>query len=289
MSTAKNFLGILLVIAGILVSQSLFTVTEKQKAIKFRFGEIVRADYEPGLHVKFPIVNSVVKFEDRVLTRTNPTEEFLTNEKKNLFVDFFVKWRITDVAKFYRATGGDELAGSDRLIEIIKDGIRGEFAKRTVVEVVSAERSELMDDMLEKAGETASELGISIVDVRVKRIDLPPEVSNSVYSRMRQERKRVADQLRAEGKEAYARIVADADRQRVVILAEAYREAEEIRGDGDAQSADIYAQAYTRNPEFFTFYRSMQAYRNSIGTDGDILVLQPEGEFFDYLNRSIEP
>ncbi|MEL7451429.1 MAG: protease modulator HflC [Pseudomonadota bacterium] len=171
MSTAKNFTGIMLVIAGVVASQSVFTVSEKQKAIKFQFGEIVRADYGPGLHTKFPFVNSVVKFEDRVLTRTNPTEEFLTNEKKNLFVDFFVKWRITDVAQFYRATGGDELAGSDRLIEIIKDGIRGEFAKRTVVEVVSAERSELMDDMLEKAGETASELGISIVDVRVKRID----------------------------------------------------------------------------------------------------------------------
>ncbi|MEM9057254.1 MAG: protease modulator HflC, partial [Pseudomonadota bacterium] len=275
--------------AGFLATQSVFTVSEKEKAIKFRFGEIVKADYEPGLHLKFPIVNSVVKFEDRVLTRVNPTEEFLTNEKKNLFVDFFVKWRITDVSQFYRATGGDELAGSDRLIEIIKDGIRGEFAKRTVVEVVSAERSELMDDMLEKAGETASELGISIVDVRVKRIDLPDEVSTSVYSRMRQERKRVADQLRAEGKEAYARIVADANRQVVVIEAEAYRDAEQIRGDGDAQSADIYAQAYTRNPEFFTFYRSMQAYRKSIGTDGDILVLKPEGEFFDYLNRSVEP
>lgn len=289
MSSGKNFLVIVGVIAAILASQSVFTVSEQQKAIKFRFGEIVNDDYQPGLHIKFPIVNSVVKFEDRVLTRTNPTEEFLTNEKKNLFVDFFVKWRITDVAQFYRATGGDETAGSDRLIEIIKDGIRGEFAKRTVVEVVSAERSELMDDMLEKAGKTAAELGISIVDVRVKRIDLPDEVSTSVYSRMRQERKRVADQLRAEGKEAYARIVADADRQRVVILAEAYREAEELRGDGDAQSADIYARAYTRDPEFFTFYRSMQAYRNSIGTEGDILVLQPDSEYFQYLNRSIEP
>lgn len=289
MSPTKNFLIAVLVIAAILASQSVFTVSEREKAIKFRFGEIVKADYQPGLHFKFPIVNSVVKFEDRVLTRTNPTEEFLTNEKKNLFVDFFVKWRITDVSQFYRATGGDEIAGSDRLIEIIKDGIRGEFAKRTVVEVVSAERSELMDDMLEKAGQTAAELGISIVDVRVKRIDLPDEVSTSVYSRMRQERKRVADQLRAEGKEAYARIVADADRQRVVILAEAYREAEEIRGDGDARSADIYAKAYTRNPEFFTFYRSMQAYRNSLGTEGDILVLQPDSEYFQYLNRSIEP
>ncbi len=286
MSNAKVFLLLLVVGALVVVSQSFFIVDEKQLAVKRQFGEIIESDYQPGLHLKLPFVNNVLKFEDRILTQNNPTEQFLTNEKKNLFVDFFVKWRITDVAQYYRATaGGDEAIAGRRLIEIIKDGIRGEFAKRTVQEVVSAERSELMDDMLENAGRTASELGISIVDVRVKQLDLPDDVSESVFSRMRQERKRVANQLRAEGAEASERIRADADRQATVIQAQAYSEAQTIRGEGDATAADIYATAYNANPEFYAFHRSIEAYRNSIGSENDILVLEPDSEFFRYLKE----
>ncbi len=286
MSNAKMSLLLLLVGVVVVISQSFFVVNEKELAVKRQFGEIIESDYAPGLHFKLPFVNNVLKFEDRILTQNNPTEQFLTNEKKNLFVDFFVKWRITDVAQYYRATaGGDEAVAGQRLIEIIKDGIRGEFAKRTVQEVVSAERSELMDDMLESAGRTASELGISIVDVRVKQLDLPDDVSESVFSRMRQERKRVAHQLRAEGAEASERIRADADRQATVLQAQAYSEAETIRGEGDATAADIYATAYNANPEFYAFHRSIEAYRNSIGSENDILVLEPDSEFFRYLNE----
>lgn len=286
MSNGKVTLMLLVVAALVVVSQSFFIVDEKQLALKFQFGEIIESDYAPGLHIKLPFVNNVLKFEDRVLTQNNPTEQFLTNEKKNLFVDFFVKWRITDAAQFYRATaGGDEAIAGQRLIEIIKDGIRGEFAKRTVKEVVSAERSELMDDMLESAGTTAAELGISIIDVRVKQLDLPDDVSESVFSRMRQERKRVANQLRAEGAEASERIRADADRQATVLEAQAYSEAQTIRGLGDATSADIYATAYNANPEFYSFHRSIEAYRKSIGSENDILVLEPDSEFFKYLKN----
>ncbi len=285
MSRGMTWFAILGAAVIVVVSQSFFIVDEKELALRFQFGEIVQSDYKPGLHFKLPFVNNVLKFEDRVLTQNNPTEQFLTNEKKNLFVDFFVKWRITDVGQFYRATAGDETIAAQRLIEIIKDGIRGEFAKRTVQEVVSAERSELMDDMLENAGKTAAELGISIVDVRVKQLDLPDDVSESVFSRMRQERKRVANQLRAEGAEASERIRADADRQATVLQAQAYSEAQTIRGEGDATSADIYARAYTKDPEFYAFYRSIEAYRNAIGNDGDILVLEPDSDFFKYLNR----
>ncbi|MGH8497124.1 MAG: protease modulator HflC [Gammaproteobacteria bacterium] len=283
-SGTGRFVIILLTAVVILVWMSVFMVDERELAVKFRFGEIVKSDYEPGLHFKLPIVNNVRKFDSRILTRNNPTEEFLTNEKKNLIVDFFIKWRIEDVAQYYRATGGDEMIASDRLLEIIKDGIRNEFARRTVQEVVSAERSEIMDSMLERGGDMAQSLGIQVVDVRVKRLDLPEEVSESVFNRMREERRRVAAQLRAEGEEAAARIRADADRQRTVILAEAYRDAEIMRGEGDAASADIYAQAYERNPGFYAFYRSMEAYDNSLGTADDVLVLDPDGEFFRFLS-----
>ncbi len=277
---------ILILLAAIVVTlwMSVFTVDERALAIKFRFGEIVKSDYEPGLHFKLPIVNNVRMFDSRILTRNNPTEEFLTNEKKNLIVDFFIKWRIEDVAQYYRSTGGDEMVASERLLEIIKDGIRNEFARRTVQEVVSADRSEIMDSMLERGGNMAEQLGIQVVDVRVKRLDLPEEVSESVFNRMRQERGRVAAQLRAEGEEAAERIRADANRQRTVILAEAYRDAEIMRGEGDAASAEIYAEAYEPNPEFYAFWRSMEAYENALGTEDDVLVLDPDGEFFRFLS-----
>ncbi|MGB5621219.1 MAG: protease modulator HflC [Gammaproteobacteria bacterium] len=275
-------LAVIAVVGGVLLS--LFTVDEREYAIKLQFGEIIRTDYEPGLHVKIPFVNNVIKYDDRILTRNNPNEKFLTQEKKNLEVDFYVKWRITDPGQYYRSVGGDELIATNRLIEIIKDGIRSEFAKRTVQEVVTADRREIMDDMMEKATLTASELGIEVVDVRVKRLDLPDEVSDSVFNRMRQERARTAAQLRAEGAEEAERIRSSADKDRTVLLADAYRQSEEIRGLGDAESAAIYAAAYERDPEFYAFHRSMEAYRRSLGGEGDVFVLAPDSDYFRYLN-----
>lgn len=277
---------LLLVIAmSALGGSPAFIVNEREHAIKFRFGEILRADYQPGLYFKIPFVNNVRKFDNRVLTLDNQPEEFLTEEKKNVIVDFFVKWQITDVVSFYRATGGFEANATDRLLKIMQDGLRNEFAKRTVKEVVSAERTEIVDVMMKAAREAAQDFGITIVDVRVKRIDLPEAVSASVFQRMTQERARTASRLRAEGAEGAERIRADADRQRTVLLAEAFRDAEQIRGEGDARAADIYAQAYRQDAEFYSFYRSLQAYRNSIGNGQDMLVLEPDSEFFQYFGR----
>ena len=272
-----------LVVIGILMS--VYYVDQRELAIKFRFGEIVASDLSPGLHFKIPVVNNVQFFPRRIQTITNPQELFLTREKKNLFVDFFIKWRINDVADYYRATRGEQLVASQRLLEMVKDGIRAEFAKRTVPEVVTAERRELMAEVLSKATSSAAQLGIDVVDVRVKRIEFSEDVSESVFNRMRQERARTAAELRAEGAENAEQIRADADRQRTVILAEAYRDAEIVRGQGDARSAEIYADAFQKNDEFYRFYRSIEAYRNSIGTENDILVLDSSGEFFQYLHE----
>jgi membrane protease subunit HflC len=275
--------GILLVVW--IASMSLFTVDQRELAIKFRLGEIIQTEFEPGLHFKLPFINDVRKYPRQVLTQSNPQELFLTLEKKNLFVDFFVKWRIVDVGAYYRATGGDELLAAQRLIEIVKDGVRSEFAKRTVPQAVTAERRELLDDMLASARKNALTLGIEIVDVRVKRTEFPEQVSDSVFDRMRQERARTASELRAQGAEAAEQIRAEADRQRTVTLAEAYREAEKVRGAGDAEAAQIYAEAYRKDPEFFAFYRSMQAYRRSLGKQSDLLVLDKDSEFFRYMDR----
>ncbi len=285
MSGRANLIVIVAGLLALVIGVSVFTVDEREYAIKFRFGEIIKSDYEPGIHFKIPFVNNVLKLDRRILTRTNPTEEFLTVKKKNLYVDFFIKWRIEDPAKYYVATSGNEEAAGRRLLEVIKDGIRAEFAKRTVQEVVSAERTEIMADMLENARNTASDFGIRLVDVRVKRIDFPDKVSDSVFARMRQERHRVAAQLRAEGHENSERIRADADRQRTVILANAYRDAEITRGRGDAKSAEVYAKAYSKNAEFYSFFRRMQAYRRSLGKENDILLIKPEGDFFKYLSN----
>jgi membrane protease subunit HflC len=279
-------LGLIAVAILVLVSSAVFSVDEREIAVKFRFGEIVRTDFEPGLHLKTPFVDDIVKFPRRILTINNPQELFLTFEKKNLFVDFFIKWRIVDVQAYYGATRGDEGLAAQRLLEIVKDGIRGEFAKRTVPQVVSAERRELMDRMLAEVRSSSRDLGIEVIDVRVKRTEFPEQVSESVFDRMRQERARVAAELRAQGAEAAEQIRAEADRERTVALAEAYREAEKIRGRGDAEAARVYAEAYGRNPEFFSFYRSMQAYKKSVGNDGDLVVLDGGGEFFKYLRES---
>ena len=278
----------LMFVAGILAFVafgSLFTVNERELAIKFQFGEIIESEYEPGLHFKFPWVNSVRKYPSLLLTINNPQELFLTKEKKNLFVDFFVKWRINDLAQFYRSSNGETTLAAQRLLEIVKDGIRAEFAKRTVPEVVSDDRREVMDDMLAKARENARELGLEVIDVRVKRIEFSDSVSESVYRRMREERSRIAAELRAEGAENAERIRAEADRERTVISAEAYREAEVLRGEGDAIAADIYATAYNADRDFYSFHRSVEAYRNSLGVNGDVLVLGTDSDFLRFLKQ----
>ncbi len=282
----RNILVVLLVAILLVISNSIFTVDEREMALKFRFGEVIRADYEPGIHFKVPFVNNVGKYSKQILTINNPQELFLTLEKKNLFVDFFIKWKINDVQQYYISTGGDELVASQRLLETVKDGIRSEFAKRTVIEVVSEERRKVMSEMLNAAAFNAINLGIELVDVRVKRVELSDEVSESVYNRMRQERARFASELRAEGAEAAAIIRAAADREVTVIIANAYRDSEKIKGNGDASSTNLYAEAYTQDEEFYSFYRSMEAYKKSIGTGNDILVLDGEGDFFKYLNQS---
>ena len=283
MGAKSTTLILIVAAAAFLLSMSVFTVDEREYAIKLRFGEIVRMDYEPGLHFKMPFVNTVRKFDNRVLTRNNPNEPFLTAEKKNLRVDFYVKWRIVDVGQYFRATAGDERLATSRLLEIMKDGLRAQFARQTVQEVVTADRSDVVNELMDTAGVTARELGIEIVDVRVKTLDLPPDVSESVFNRMRQERARVAAQLRAEGAETAERIRSDADRQRTIIIAEAQRDSQRIRGAGDARAADIYAEAFNRDQGFYEFWRSMQSYRTAIGRGDDMLVIEPEGEFFRYL------
>jgi membrane protease subunit HflC len=286
MKLSNNALIIVLGLVGFLIFGSVFTVGERELAIKFRFSEIERADYEAGLNFKFPYVNSVAFYPKRLQTINNPKEQFLTKEKKNLYVDFFVKWRITDVGEYYIATSGDSNIAAQRLLEIVKDGIRGEFAKRTVPEVVSSERREIMGDMLENARANAVQLGIEVVDVRVKRIEFSDDVSESVFKRMREERSRVASELRAEGAENAETIRAEADRARTVIIAEAYRDSEILRGEGDASAADIYAQAYKKDPEFYSFSRSIDAYKNSLGSEGDVLVIGSDSEFLRYLKDS---
>ena len=285
MSPRLNLLLIVTVLVVIVVRMSVFTVDQREHALKFQFGEIVGTDYAPGLHFKVPFAQNVTLYPNRILNYELSEERFLTGEKKNLIVDYFVTWRITVPAQYYRSVGGDEALAIERLSAIVKEGVKAAISRRTVQQVVSAERAELMEEMLLQARGRTGELGIEIVDVRVKRIDLPDEVSESVYNRMRQERQRVASQWRAEGEEEYERIRADADRQRTVILAEAYRDAERIRGAGDARAAEIYAQAYSADRDFYAFYRSMQAYRESIGRDQDVLVLQPDSAFFRFLQN----
>lgn len=259
-----------------------FYVDERERAVLFRLGEIVRTDYKPGLHFKIPVINQVRKFDGRIQTLDVQPERFLTVEKKNVIVDSFVKWKIDDVGRFYTAVAGDAIQAGLRLEQIIKDGLRSEFSKRTINEVVSGERAQIMSILSNNANQEAQRIGISVIDVRVKRIDLPAEVSNSVYRRMEAERSRVARDFRSRGAEAAERIRADADRQRTVILAEAYRDAETSRGEGDAKAAEIYALAYGKDSEFYAFYRSLNSYRSVFSQQGDMLVLEPDSDFFRY-------
>ena len=283
----RSFMSIVaLVVVMLALAMSTFSVRETELAMKLRFGEIVRADYKPGLHFKAPFYHRVQKFERRITTRNYPSEQFLTSEGKILRIDFYIKWRISDVSRYYTATGGSEDIAAVRLGSIVKDGIKGVIARRTIQQVVAAERTEFTGEILKAAESKTAELGVQLVDVRVKKIDLPEEVSDSVFLRMRQDFDRQAKQLRAEGDENAEKLRAEADRQRTEIQAQAYRESEIIRGEGDARSAETYARAYGRNAEFYSFYRSLQAYRASIGTDSDVLVISPDSEFFKYLKRS---
>lgn len=277
---------ILIGLVFILVSKSVFTVKETELAIKFRFGEIVRFDYQPGLHFLVPFINDVRKFDKRIITQNHPPETFLTSEGKILNVDFYVKWRITDVVAYYRATGGLEEQAALRLSNNVKDSIKSVIARLTIQQIVAAERAAVTGDLLGDAGRDAKQLGVELVDVRLRRIDLPEEVTDSVYRRMEQNFAAQAAKLRAEGRATAEGTRADADRQRTEIIAAASRDAQRMRGEGDAQSTDIYARTYGRNPEFYKFYRSLQAYRNAIGRDTDVLVISPDSEFFRYLERA---
>jgi membrane protease subunit HflC len=273
----------LVIIVAVLIYSSAFIVNQWEVALKLRLGEIARTDYEPGLHWLIPIMNNVKTFDGRIQTMDSRPERFLTSEKKDVIVDYFAKWRISDVAQFFRSTGGDEMKTARLLQERINTSLRDEFGKRTVQEVISGERAEIMMLLTKDADAKAAELGVEILDVRVKQIDLPPEVSESVYQRMRAERERVARDLRALGAEAAEKIRANADRERVVIIADAYREAEQLRGEGDGKAAEIYANAYNQDSEFYAFYRSLNAYKNSFNNSNDVMVLQPDSDFFRYL------
>ena len=258
-----------------------FTVNEGQKAIKFQLGEIVKDDYTPGLHVKLPLINNVKRFDARIQTMDSKPERFLTAEKKNVIVDSFVKWRIGDVKAFYTAVAGDTEQANLRLDQIVKDLFRGEFGKRNIKQLVSTDRREIRDILIKNVTAPAAALGLEIIDVQVMRIDLPEEVSNSVFRRMEAERERVARDFRSQGAEAAEKIRADADRQRVVTLANSYRDAEKLRGEGDATAAEIYAKTYSQDSEFFNFYRSLNAYKKTFG-NSSTLVLEPNSDFFQY-------
>ena len=289
----RNRLGTVLVgvlVALVVGALSLFVVDQRQNAIVFRLGEVIAVKTDPGLYFKVPLLDNVRFFDVRILTiDTAEPERFLTSEKKNVLVDLFVKWRITDVRQYYVSVGGNEGLAQTRLLQTINDGLRAEFGNRTVHEVVSGERDKIMDLMREKANEDARNIGVEVIDVRLKRVDLPQEVSVDVYRRMEAERKRVANELRSTGAAESERIRAEADKQREVTLAQAYREAQKVKGEGDARSAAIYARAYEQNPEFYAFYRSLEAYQASFRGKNDVLVLEPSSEFFKYLRSSGRP
>jgi membrane protease subunit HflC len=277
---------ILVAVASVLLVglMCVFSVGQTEKVIKFRLGEIVKNDYEPGLHFKLPFINNIKKFDARIQTMDAKPERFLTAEKKNVIVDSFVKWRIGNVSTFYTTVAGDIDQANLRLDQIIKDAFRSEFSKRNIKQLISTDRSAIREILTNNSKAVAAELGMEIVDVQVMRIDLPPEVSSSVFRRMEAERERVAREFRSQGAEAAERIRADADRQRVVTLANAFRDAEKLRGEGDATSAEIYAAAYGADTEFFTFYRSLNAYKKTFN-NSSMMVLDPDSDFFRYFNK----
>lgn len=285
MSPRFAITGILVFLVLLLAANSVYVVKETEKAVKLRFGELIQDDIQPGLHFKYPLADDVRTVDGRVLTLDAQTESFFTSERKRLMVDSYAKWRVANVGDYYRATGGDELLAQNRLANRINTGLRNQFGVRTLHEVVSGERDQLMLEILTDLNETVLEsLGIEVIDVRVKRIDLPDEVSEQVFRRMTAEREKEARELRAMGNEQAEIIRADADRQKTVIEANAYSESEQIRGEGDARAANIYASAFRQNPEFYAFTRSLNAYRNSFTSKGDILLVDPDSDFFRYLD-----
>ncbi|MGC1952759.1 MAG: protease modulator HflC [Gammaproteobacteria bacterium] len=276
--------AILILIAGLLIVAllSMFTVDERERAIKFQLGRIVRADYTPGLYFKVPFLQNIQKLDARVQNMDAQPELYLTSEKKNLIVDSFVKWRIGDVERFYTATGGSPVLASDRISAFVRQRLRDEFGKRTLNDVVSGQRIEVMGILTSMVRGASETLGVDIIDVRIKRIDLPEEVSNSVYQRMSAEREEVAKDFRSRGEEAATIIRAKANREREVMLAEAERDAQRIRGQGDARAAEVYANAFEQNPEFYSLYRSLGAYRKAFSNESDVILMGPTTDFFKY-------
>ena len=278
---------VLVLLAIMVLNSSLYVVKETERAVKLRFGRLIETDIQPGLHIKMPLAEDVRKFDSRVLTLDANPESFLTVQKKRLIVDSFAKWRIADVGTYYKSTGGIERTAENRLAKRVNDGLRNQFGSRTLNEVVSGERDQLMLDIKNGLNENVrAELGIEVVDVRVKRIDLPPEVSDAVFRRMQAEREKQARELRSKGREESEKIRSLAEREKTVIEATAFSESEILRGEGDAEAAATYAGAYNKDPEFYAFVRSLNAYRSSFNNKGDIMLVDPQSDFFKYLNDS---
>jgi membrane protease subunit HflC len=280
----QNLIGTVLFLTFVVLSNSVFVISETQRGVLLKFGEVVKSDLEPGLHFKIPFVDSVRKFDGRILTVDSTPERFFTQEQKQLIVDSYAKFRVVDTAKYYTATSGEEFRAAALLSQRINDDLRNQVAGRSVQEVVSGERDQLMDAVKARLNETVlAVLGVEVIDVRVKKIDLPNEVSQSVYRRMNAEREKEARELRSEGKEIAEGMRAEADRKVTVIEAEAVRDSEIIRGDGDATATGIYADSFNRDPEFYAFTRSLNAYKQTFANGGDIMLLQPDSQFFQYL------
>jgi len=277
-----KFAGVLALVLLVIVSMSTYVVGERESAVKFKLGEIVSVITEPGLYFQIPIIQNVRFFDARILTLDSPSQRFLTSEKKNVIVDSFIKWRIAEPDVFYTSTQGDERIAVTRLIQIINDQMKGQVGSRTIQEVISGERNAIMSSVLTNADTEAKNLGVEIVDVRIKRVDLPENVSDSVYQRMAKERESVAKSFRSRGEEQAKGIRANADRQREEILAEAYRKAQEINGAGDAEAAETYALAYNKDADFYSFYRSLTAYRATFSGNNDVLIMGPDSDFFRY-------
>jgi membrane protease subunit HflC len=284
MKASVTVVLIAIVVALVVASMSLFTVDQRQQAIVFRLGEVVSIKTAPGLYWKLPLIEDVRYFDIRIHTvDTEEPERFLTSEKKNVLVDSYVKWRISSVEQYYISVGGDERRARDRLNKTVNDSLRAEFGKRTVYQVISGERDEIIELMREKVDDDARKIGVEVLDVRLKRVDLTKEISDAVYRRMEAERKRVANELRSTGFAESEKIRADADREREIIIARAYRDAQQVKGSGDAQAASIYARAFKRDPEFYAYYRSLDAYRETFKNKGDLLILEPDSDFFKYM------
>jgi membrane protease subunit HflC len=286
MKRATAFVLIGAIILALIIAMSVYTIDQRKAAVKFQLGEVIAVQTEPGLYFLAPLFQNVRLFDTRIQTlEARDPERFLTSENRNVLVDSFVKWRVVDVRQYYVSVRGDSLQAESRISQTVNDALRAEFAKRTVHDVVSGEREQIMRTVAEKVDQDVRRIGVAVIDVRLKRVDFVPEISSDVYRRMESERKRVANELRATGQAEGEKIKADADRQRQVIVAEAYRDAQKTKGEGDALAARTYAEAFQKNPEFFSFYRSMEAYRSSLRSKGDVMVLDPSSDFFKYLKN----